>query len=573
MSDKDLGERPRVLVQFLDKRKTGPPSEMLLFCRLNETVAEMQTRLWALRVVQGSYSLATNPSTIDLWHGLKDIGDGNREGQCCTWSKTLFQCLSMEARATLSAAAAAAASAVSDTTANTKLAAGTASATIKPTMTFEMHRHQAETSREKSYLTRIQTVKQLFHAYINRSQAYNYGSRIALMLFADESELACDFTSSLETFRHKVDRVEARGDTNLFEAINKAVKLLNDKHKEQFPKARKRIIVLSDGCNTSKNKSTSTEPHMVAQNVQRSDIVVDVVQIGEEQNQDRNLRGIARASGGYCFAPRTLADALKLNELETFLCSLERPDSKRPELVSYPVQLGNLARRPLDFCDETHKAPERKRVKELDSKFSPLVKCFGGADVSAAPQATQAAPKQVLPESKTTATAASVASHKKPEMLRQKRIMLEMRALIRDPHKEFDIFVNPEDIGLWKLIVQGPSSTPYKDGCWVLYIAFGAEYPRKAPEVRFVTPIKHCNINVHGKVCHSIFDKNWTPDTGIMTVLQCVYGLLLTPDTTDPLDSTLALAFYDDSGKYEADILMHVKAHANKTRQQLADSM
>jgi ubiquitin-protein ligase len=78
---------------------------------------------------------------------------------------------------------------------------------------------------------------------------------------------------------------------------------------------------------------------------------------------------------------------------------------------------------------------------------------------------------------------------------------------------------------------------------------------------------------VHGKVCPSIFDKNWTPDTGIMTVLQCVYGLLLTPDTTDPLDSTLALAFYDDSGKYEADILMHVKAHANKTRQQLADSM
>ena len=31
------------------------------------------------------------------------------------------------------------------------------------------------------------------------------------------------------------------------------------------------------------------------------------------------------------------------------------------------------------------------------------------------------------------------------------------------------------------------------------------------------------------------------------TVLQCIYGLLLSPDVSDPLGSTLALEFYDNS--------------------------
>jgi len=45
--------------------------------------------------------------------------------------------------------------------------------------------------------------------------------------------------------------------------------------------------------------------------------------IGKER--DDSLRCIAKACGGFCFAPTSLNNALKLNELETFLCQLERP--------------------------------------------------------------------------------------------------------------------------------------------------------------------------------------------------------------------------------------------------------
>jgi hypothetical protein len=51
-------------------------------------------------------------------------------------------------------------------------------------------------------------------------------------------------------------------------------------------------------------------------------------------------------------------------------------------------------------------------------------------------------------------------------------------------------------------------------------------------------------------------------------LLECIYGLLLSPDVSDPLDSVLALQFYDGNGLYEYRILEHKKKYANKTRNQ-----
>lgn len=34
-------------------------------------------------------------------------------------------------------------------------------------------------------------------------------------------------------------------------------------------------------------------------------------------------------------------------------------------------------------------------------------------------------------------------------------------------------------------------------------MSFPVEYPLLPPEMRFVTPILHCNINAHGKICKS----------------------------------------------------------------------
>lgn len=151
-----------------------------------------------------------------------------------------------------------------------------------------------------------------------------------------------------------------------------------------------------------------------------------------------------------------------------------------------------------------------------------------------------------------------------------KRIMVEMRKLMANPHPSIDVYPCSDDLGFWRLIIQAPDSTPYAQGCYLLYIKFPVDFPSSAPEVRFVTPIYHCNINSQGKVCHSILDRNWTVETSVRQVLECVFGLLLSPDVTDPLDSHIALAYYDDCGGYEATIIEHTRKHASVTRKQWA---
>ena len=54
------------------------------------------------------------------------------------------------------------------------------------------------------------------------------------------------------------------------------------------------------------------------------------------------------------------------------------------------------------------------------------------------------------------------------------------------------------------------------------------------------------NIHTPSTVCHPLLDREWIPAYTMNDAFSCVYGLLLSPDKTSPLDSNNALAFYDD---------------------------
>ena len=80
-----------------------------------------------------------------------------------------------------------------------------------------------------------------------------------------------------------------------------------------------RLLVLSDGADTC----SAVNPTILARRLQDSDITCDAVCIGGES--ERKLHCLAKCSGGYCFNPKTLVSALRLNELETMLSQCERP--------------------------------------------------------------------------------------------------------------------------------------------------------------------------------------------------------------------------------------------------------
>jgi len=158
----------------------------------------------------------------------------------------------------------------------------------------------------------MQLVQQLFGAFINRSEAYDLPNELGLVLFGSEAKVTCPMTPLFEQFRTFVEKARPDGDTSLFDALALAVEELRA-FGTAHPRARRRVLCLSDGQDTS----SGAQAWEVAQACRSAGITVDAVCIGAA-NFD-TLRAIAKATGGYCFHPQTLKDALQLNELETML--------------------------------------------------------------------------------------------------------------------------------------------------------------------------------------------------------------------------------------------------------------
>ena len=57
--------------------------------------------------------------------------------------------------------------------------------------------------------------KQLFHALINRSQAYEYSNQLGLITFGSEVSRVCELMPLYERFRAEIDRVDTDGDTKV----------------------------------------------------------------------------------------------------------------------------------------------------------------------------------------------------------------------------------------------------------------------------------------------------------------------------------------------------------------------
>eukprot|EP01114_Cavostelium_apophysatum_P017000 TRINITY_DN4954_c0_g2_i1.p1 TRINITY_DN4954_c0_g2~~TRINITY_DN4954_c0_g2_i1.p1 ORF type:complete len:1204 (-),score=253.03 TRINITY_DN4954_c0_g2_i1:310-3393(-) len=232
---------------------------------------------------------------------------------------------------------------------------------------LEVDMYSANSDKSKK-LSRIDIVRQLFHAFINRSQAYNYPTQIGLTLFSTNVREVCKITPLFEVFRDHIEKMYTSGDTCLYDAAAQAALAL-----EEFGNKHKgcvlRIICLSDGEDTKSTVSALS----VAQTLQKKGIILDAVMIGEGANNEK-LKAIAKASGGYAFAPSTLKNALKLNELETLLFTSERPASKnKGTSIMDNNALMKFAKVPLDICNDDV-VPARKDPDLLHEPVQSLKK-------------------------------------------------------------------------------------------------------------------------------------------------------------------------------------------------------
>ena len=158
------------------------------------------------------------------------------------------------------------------------------------------------------------------------------------------------------------------------------------------------------------------------------------------------------------------------------------------------------------------------------------------------------------------------------------RIREEFNDLNRHPNSNLGLLVSllSENNYLdWRVSMIGPKDTPYKGGLFFLNVHFPDNYPNEPPEVCFITPIYHLNVNPKApKNEGDDFDKLgnvsistlnwWNPKYKMREVLYNIYSLFYhcNPDSAYGIDR--AKEYNDDDGMFYFDKVKYfTKKYAN----------
>ena len=130
------------------------------------------------------------------------------------------------------------------------------------------------------------------------------------------------------------------------------------------------------------------------------------------------------------------------------------------------------------------------------------------------------------------------------KMEAMKRIKDELTDIHNNPIQNINVnSIDEDNLFEWQCSLNGPKDTPYSDGVFFLKIKFPDDFPNKAPEVKFTTPIYNLNVNPingtnqGGAPLGSVFIPSlnfWKYDSKIKQILLDIYALFYQQDTQSP---------------------------------------
>ncbi len=157
------------------------------------------------------------------------------------------------------------------------------------------------------------------------------------------------------------------------------------------------------------------------------------------------------------------------------------------------------------------------------------------------------------------------------------RVIEEFKDISKNPISNCPINVglkNENDFREWKVTLSGPKDTSYGGGLFFLSIKFPDNYPEKEPEVCFLTPIYHLNVNPKapktsgdgvkslGHVYLSILNC-WKPEYKMREVLANIFALFYMANPDSPYGLDIAEEFRDKRPIYEEKIKYFTKKYNN----------
>lgn len=349
---------------------------------------------------------------------------------------------------------------------------------------------------------KVDEAKQVFENVIARMVGYHLVNYTGLVTFGSRNEIAVrkPLGRVQKEFKDDMKDVALGNCTALWDGLNVAKEMLVA-FQAQHPKTKLRIIVLTDGC----DNHSSTTPETICRELYTAEIVLDSIVIGSGETAD--LFKISKHTGGYAFCPTSRLLLFQTFLLEPFLDISARPDIQRTPVANYSATIPKRA----DMQNVYDFPPCRPHPAQSGSFIS----------LTAASRFFAARPASSLRQFRTSSLAAGLI----PDRGRQsdsrfssatlvsrpvshapsihstsssvsfaKAYLEEMRLMIARPHEAMDIYVNESNTSFWKIIMSGPSASPYERGTFVLMVEMSSNYPQRAPTVRFITPILHPNV-------------------------------------------------------------------------------
>lgn len=107
-----------------------------------------------------------------------------------------------------------------------------------------------------------------------------------------------------------------------------------------------------------------------------------------------------------------------------------------------------------------------------------------------------------------------------------------------------------DNMCLWEIILFGPEESLYEGYKFKLIIELIGDYPLSPPNVKFITPIEHVNVDKKGNICVDILKNNWLPSQNIISIMMSIHILLKYPNLQDPFNSELAASYSNNEQEY-----------------------
>lgn len=126
-----------------------------------------------------------------------------------------------------------------------------------------------------------------------------------------------------------------------------------------------------------------------------------------------------------------------------------------------------------------------------------------------------------------------------------KRLQSELMSLMMNSEVGVSAFPDGDNIFQWTGTITGGGGTVYEALIFKLSLKFPTSYPYEAPQVTFITPCFHPNVDQYGNICLDILKEKWSAVYNVRTILLSIQSLLGDPNLDSPLNGHAASIWHN----------------------------